>query len=91
MVTRFTEIYTIKKSVCTIRDLQASEITPNMVTPLPSWLANGQVVVTHLPTPGYSLELGDKQARFQARTAAFSSQRDTQRNHNVDAIWSNQH
>lgn len=56
-----------------------------------SWLANGQVVVTHPATPGYGLELGGKQARFQARTVAFSSQRDTQRDHDVDAIWCNQH
>ncbi|WP_140180016.1 hypothetical protein [Providencia stuartii] len=56
-----------------------------------SWLANGQVVVTHPATPGYGLELGGKQARFQARTVAFSSQRDTQRDHDVDAIWCHQH
>lgn len=64
------------------------EVRDSSVT---SWLANGQVVVTHPATPGYGLELGGKQARFQARTVAFSSQRDTQRDHDVDAIWCNQH
>ncbi|HHR6078107.1 TPA: hypothetical protein ACS7ZY_000428 [Providencia alcalifaciens] len=60
-------------------------------TSVASWLEDGQVVVTHPATPGYGLELGGKQTRFQARTVAFSSQRDTQRDHDVDAIWCNQH
>ncbi|QIC16058.1 hypothetical protein G3341_10360 [Providencia vermicola] len=64
------------------------EVRENSVT---SWLENGQVVITHPATPGYGLELGGKQTRFQARTVAFSSQRDNQRDHDVDAIWCNQH
>ncbi|MCW2254683.1 hypothetical protein M2263_000774 [Providencia alcalifaciens] len=64
------------------------EIRENSVT---SWLEDGQVVVTHPAIPGYGLELGGKQTRFQARTVAFSAQRDTQRDQDIDAIWCSQH
>ncbi|MGG4672303.1 hypothetical protein ACLPIF_03385 [Providencia sp. Me1] len=60
-------------------------------TDVKAWLDDGKVVVTHLATPGYGLELGGKQARFQARTVAFSARRDNSRDQDVDAIWCNQH
>lgn len=56
-----------------------------------SWLDNGQVVVPHATIPDYGLELGGKQARFQARTVALTHQRDTTRDKDVDAIWCSQH
>ncbi|HEK0786446.1 TPA: hypothetical protein SMP78_000572 [Proteus mirabilis] len=56
-----------------------------------SWLDNGQVVVSHATIPDYGLELGGKQARFQARTVALTHQRDTTRDKDVDAIWCSQH
>ncbi|MEY0429071.1 hypothetical protein AB7V88_04630 [Providencia rettgeri] len=60
-------------------------------TDVKAWLDDGKVVVTHPATPGYGLELGGKQARFQARTVAFSARRDNPRDQDVDAIWCNQH
>ncbi|MBQ0534644.1 hypothetical protein [Providencia huaxiensis] len=60
-------------------------------TDVKAWLDDGKVVVTHPATPGYGLELGGKQARFQARTVAFSIGRDNSRDQDVDAIWCNQH
>ncbi|EOV8088904.1 hypothetical protein ACOMXT_002744 [Providencia rettgeri] len=60
-------------------------------TDVKAWLEDGKVVVTHPATPGYGLELGGKQARFQARTVAFSAGRDNSRDLDVDAIWCNQH
>ncbi|AXH61943.1 MULTISPECIES: hypothetical protein [Providencia] len=60
-------------------------------TDVKAWLDDGKVVVTHSATPGYGLELGGKQARFQARTVAFSTGRDNSRDQDVDAIWCNQH
>ncbi|MEQ5571468.1 hypothetical protein ABN306_01405 [Providencia huaxiensis] len=60
-------------------------------TDVKAWLDDGKVVVTHPATPGYGLELGGKQARFQARTVAFSTGRDNSRDQDVDAIWCNQH
>ncbi|EPL9570848.1 hypothetical protein MMK73_004891 [Providencia rettgeri] len=60
-------------------------------TDVRAWMDNGKVVVRHPATPGYGLELGGKQARFQTRTVALSSQRDTQRDKDVDAIWCSQH
>lgn len=56
-----------------------------------SWLDNGQVVVSHATIPDYGLELGGKQACFQARTVALTHQRDTTRDKDVDAIWCSQH
>lgn len=56
-----------------------------------SWLDNGQVVVPHATIPDYGLELGGKQARFQARTVALTHQRDMTRDKDVDAIWCSQH
>lgn len=56
-----------------------------------SWLDNGQVVVSHASIPDYGLELGGKQARFQARTVALTHQRDMARDKDVDAIWCSQH
>ncbi len=56
-----------------------------------SWIDNGQVVVSHAKIPDYGLELGGKQARFQARTVALTHQRDTTRDKDVDAIWCSQH
>lgn len=56
-----------------------------------SWLDNGQVVVPHATISDYGLELGGKQARFQARTVALTHQRDTTRDKDVDAIWCSQH
>lgn len=56
-----------------------------------AWLDKGQVVVSHATIPDYGLELGGKQARFQARTVALTHQRDTTRDKDVDAIWCNQH
>ncbi|EPK8020439.1 hypothetical protein KKI84_001549 [Providencia rettgeri] len=60
-------------------------------TDVKAWLEDGKVVVTHPATPGYGLELGGKQARFQARTVAFSAGRDNSRDQDVDVIWCNQH
>lgn len=60
-------------------------------TDVKAWLDDGKVVVTHPATSGYGLELGGKQARFQARTVAFSARRDNSRDQDVDAIWCNQH
>ncbi|MEX0425117.1 hypothetical protein KDV38_15485 [Providencia rettgeri] len=60
-------------------------------TDVKAWLDDGKVVVTHPATPGYGLELGGKQAHFQARTVAFSAGRDNSRDQDVDAIWCNQH
>lgn len=60
-------------------------------TDIKAWMDDGKVVVRHPATPGYGLELGGKQARFQTRTVALSSQRDTQRDKDVDAIWCSQH
>ncbi len=56
-----------------------------------AWLDKGQVVVSHATIPDYGLELGGKQARFQARTVALTHQRDTTRDKDVDVIWCNQH
>ncbi len=56
-----------------------------------SWLDDGKVVVTHPSTPGYGLELGGTQTRFQTRTVAFSADRDINRDKDVDAIWCGQH
>ena len=42
------------------------------------FIDNGQVV-PHATIPDYGLELGGKQARFQARTVALTHQRDTTR------------
>ncbi|MEZ2895374.1 hypothetical protein [Providencia rettgeri] len=60
-------------------------------TDVKAWLDDGKVVVTHPATPGYGLELGGKQTRFQARTVAFSAERDNSRDQDVDVIWCNQH
>ncbi|MBD2791938.1 hypothetical protein [Xenorhabdus szentirmaii] len=59
-----------------------------------AWLADGQVVISHPSTPDYGLELGaggEESARFQVRTVAFSEDRDTARDRDVDAIWCHQH
>ncbi len=56
-----------------------------------AWLDKGQVVVSHATIPDYGLELGGKQARFQAKTVALTHQRDITRDKDVDAIWCNQH
>ncbi|WP_404460471.1 hypothetical protein [Providencia rettgeri] len=60
-------------------------------TDVKTWMDDGKVVVRHPATPGYGLELGGKQARFQTRTVALSTQRDTQRDKDIDAIWCSQH
>ncbi|USR66538.1 hypothetical protein NFC79_08090 [Providencia stuartii] len=60
-------------------------------TDVKAWMDDGKVVVRHPATPGYGLELGGKQARFQTRTVALSTQRDTQRDKDIDAIWCSQH
>ncbi|MBC8953453.1 hypothetical protein [Xenorhabdus sp. PB62.4] len=59
-----------------------------------AWLVDGQVVISHPSTPDYGLELGaggEESARFQARTVAFSEERDTTRDRDIDAIWCHQH
>ncbi|MDC9598234.1 hypothetical protein [Xenorhabdus anantnagensis] len=59
-----------------------------------AWLTDGQVVISHLSMPGYGLELGaggEESARFQAKTVAFSEERDTTRDRDIDAIWCHQH
>ncbi|MBD2797137.1 hypothetical protein ID856_11390 [Xenorhabdus sp. 18] len=59
-----------------------------------AWLTDGQVVVSHPSTPDYGLELGtggEESARFQVRTVAFSEERDTTRDSDIDAIWCHQH
>ncbi|KMJ43918.1 hypothetical protein AB204_17060 [Xenorhabdus khoisanae] len=59
-----------------------------------AWLADGQVVISHPSTPDYGLELGaggEESARFQVRTVAFSEERDTTRDRDIDAIWCHQH
>ncbi|MDC9614282.1 hypothetical protein PSI19_10440 [Xenorhabdus khoisanae] len=59
-----------------------------------AWLADGQVVISHPSTPDYGLELGaggEESTRFQVRTVAFSEERDTTRDRDIDAIWCHQH
>ncbi|MBD2810939.1 hypothetical protein ID853_08620 [Xenorhabdus sp. Vera] len=59
-----------------------------------AWLTDGQVVISHPSTPDYGLELGaggEESARFQVRTVAFSEERDTTRDSDIDAVWCHQH
>ncbi|PHM54407.1 hypothetical protein [Xenorhabdus sp. KK7.4] len=59
-----------------------------------AWLTDGQVVISHPLTPDYGLELGaggEESTRFQVRTVAFSEERDTTRDRDIDAIWCQQH
>ncbi|MCC8365724.1 hypothetical protein J8V57_05435 [Xenorhabdus sp. PB61.4] len=59
-----------------------------------AWLTDGQVVISHPLTPDYGLELGaggEESTRFQVRTVAFSEERDTTRDQDIDAIWCQQH
>ncbi|OTA16268.1 hypothetical protein Xvie_02038 [Xenorhabdus vietnamensis] len=59
-----------------------------------AWLTDGQVVISHPSMPDYGLELGaggEESARFQVRTVAFSEERDTSRDRDIDAIWCHQH
>ncbi|WP_369311469.1 hypothetical protein [Providencia rettgeri] len=60
-------------------------------TDVQAWMDEGKVVVRHPATPGYGLELGGKQSRFQTRTVALSANRDLQRDKDIDAIWCSQH
>ncbi|MBW7983325.1 hypothetical protein [Enterobacillus tribolii] len=57
------------------------------------WLKEGRVVIGKPATPGYGLELGGgaESPRFQARTVAFSAERDTRRDEDIDALWCGEH
>lgn len=54
-----------------------------------TWSAEGKVVIGKPATPGYGLELAGAQGseRFQVRAVAFSEQRDTQRDSDIESIW----
>lgn len=54
-----------------------------------TWLEDGKVVIGKPATPGYGLELAGAQGseRFQVRAVAFSEQRDTQRDNDIESIW----
>ncbi|WP_431224584.1 hypothetical protein ACQ86O_06585 [Serratia sp. L9] len=58
-----------------------------------AWLAEGKVVIRKPATPGYGLELAGAQGseRFQVRAVAFSEQRDTQRDGDIESIWCGEH
>lgn len=58
-----------------------------------TWLNNGKVVIGKPATPGYGLELAGAQGseRFQARAVAFSEQRNTQRDSDIESIWCGEH
>ncbi|MBC3380389.1 hypothetical protein H8I69_14830 [Serratia fonticola] len=54
-----------------------------------TWSDDGKVVIGKPATPGYGLELAGAQGseRFQVRAVAFSEQRDTQRDSDIESIW----
>lgn len=54
-----------------------------------AWSTDGKVVIRKPATPGYGLELAGAQGseRFQVRAVAFSAQRDTQRDTDIESIW----
>jgi hypothetical protein len=54
-----------------------------------TWSNAGKVVIGKPATPGYGLELAGAQGsdRFQVRAVAFSEQRDTQRDSDIESIW----
>ncbi|WP_447888935.1 hypothetical protein [Serratia fonticola] len=54
-----------------------------------TWSNDGKVVIGKPATPGYGLELAGAQGseRFQVRAVAFSEQRDTQRDSDIESIW----
>ncbi|HGM5492070.1 TPA: hypothetical protein ACKP1B_003746 [Serratia fonticola] len=54
-----------------------------------TWSEDGKVVIGKPATPGYGLELAGAQGseRFQVRAVAFSAQRDTQRDNDIESIW----
>ena len=54
-----------------------------------TWSDAGKVVIGKPATPGYGLELAGAQRseRFQVRAVAFSEQRDTQRDNDIESIW----
>ncbi|MEQ4922289.1 hypothetical protein [Proteus hauseri] len=94
----------VKQSITTFEQKRAAELQCKTVleglsqlgyvvheNAVNAWLDNGSVVVSHATIPDYGLELGGKQARFQARTVALTQQRDTRRDKDVDAIWCSQH
>lgn len=58
-----------------------------------TWLDAGKVVIRKPATPGYGLELAGAQGseRFQARAVAFSEQRNTQRDTDIESIWCSEH
>lgn len=58
-----------------------------------AWMAEGKVVIGKPATPGYGLELAGAQGseRFQVRAVAFSEQRDTQRDRDIESIWCAEH
>lgn len=57
------------------------------------WLDDGKVVIRKSATPGYGLELAGAKGseRFQVRAVAFSEQRDTQRDADIESIWCGEH
>ncbi|MBK5143761.1 hypothetical protein I2494_08530 [Budviciaceae bacterium BWR-B9] len=58
-----------------------------------AWLDDGKVVIRKPATPGYGLELAGARGseRFQVRAVAFSEQRDTQRDADIESIWCGEH
>lgn len=58
-----------------------------------AWLDDGKVVIRKPATPGYGLELAGAKGseRFQVRAVAFSEQRDTQRDADIESIWCGEH
>ncbi|MCD1125685.1 hypothetical protein LPW36_06645 [Jinshanibacter sp. LJY008] len=58
-----------------------------------AWLDDGKVVIRKPATPGYGLELAGAKGseRFQVRAVAFSEQRDTQRDEDIESIWCGEH
>ncbi|WP_024910604.1 hypothetical protein [Chania multitudinisentens] len=58
-----------------------------------AWSDDGKVVIRKPATPGYGLELAGAQGseRFQVRAVAFSEQRDTQRDTDIESIWCSEH
>ena len=57
-----------------------------------AWAESGKVVLRKPATPGYGVELGGKaeNGRLQVRAVALSSDRDTQRDKDIETIWCNE-
>lgn len=54
-----------------------------------AWAESGKVVLRKAATPGYGVELGGKadNGRLQVRAVALSSNRDKQRDRDIETIW----